>query len=591
MMRTRLELVTLIVLVSLTLQTVLTVAAPTQTPELVSNEAQTVYLGNLARRQNGVPPLRWNKQITDSARWFSWDSVENRSNPYCGHMDTLGRNPDTRVPAFGYKGGAGAENAFCGYVTPQQAIEGWMNSPGHRGNLLDPNSREIGLGYYLRSGDGRGYVAQPFGHDPVYPPVVIENEAINTTSASVNLYIYNREANGAFTERMDAATLMMVSHDACFAGATWEPYASDKTWSLISGTGWRTVYVKERDALNRTTTVSDTIYLGASVPLNELGDAQMSSTRSQVTLYNLNGGGLSQVQFSPGWILDDAYGSFNLWWGNGGRVNDPAGWGSTAFRLYPGSGESFAWVYTTEFYKDIPYVAYFRLKVNNNTSNAEVARISVKGGGTEYGLTSLKGTAFSAANQYQEFAVPFVFHTNSNDPFLIFNIWRSGSADVYFDAITLFTAPQPLSTSITWALPSGNYRGQGVWVRYTNGSNQFSTFSEGATVAPSLNASPGALTFLAKRTGPPPAQQSINVVRTCGIFTWQVNDNAVWLTTQPQGDTVAVSVNQSGLGKGTYQGTVTISAVGVSGVSSVNIPVTLVVVEQLSSCYLPFVRK
>jgi hypothetical protein len=75
------------------------------------------------------------------------------------------------------------------------------------------------------------------------------------------------------------------------------------------------------------------------------------------------------------------------------------------------------------------------------------------------------------------------------------------------------------------------------------------------------------------------------------IFTWQVNDNAVWLTTQPQGDTVAVSVNQSGLGKGTYQGTVTISAVGVSGVSSVNIPVTLVVVEQLSSCYLPFVRK
>ena len=32
-----------------------------QTPDLILKEAQTVYFGNLARRQNGVPPLRWNK--------------------------------------------------------------------------------------------------------------------------------------------------------------------------------------------------------------------------------------------------------------------------------------------------------------------------------------------------------------------------------------------------------------------------------------------------------------------------------------------------------------------------------------------------
>jgi hypothetical protein len=64
-----------------------------------------------------------------------------------------------------------------------------MDSPGHRSNLLDPNSREIGLGYYLREEDGRGYVTQDFGHDPVYPPVIIENEAITTTSTVLNLYI------------------------------------------------------------------------------------------------------------------------------------------------------------------------------------------------------------------------------------------------------------------------------------------------------------------------------------------------------------------------------------------------------------------
>ena len=49
-----------------------------QPPERVYKEARTVYLDNLARRQNGVAPLRWNRQLTAAARWFSWDSVENR---------------------------------------------------------------------------------------------------------------------------------------------------------------------------------------------------------------------------------------------------------------------------------------------------------------------------------------------------------------------------------------------------------------------------------------------------------------------------------------------------------------------------------
>ena len=155
-------------------------------------EAQTVYYGNIARQQNGVPPLRWNNQLTEAARWFAWDSVENRPQPYCGHQDTQGHWPDYRARAFGYKGSAGAENAYCGYMEPQDAINGWLNSPGHRANLLDPNSRELGLGYYLRQNDWRGYVVQDFGNDPVFPPVIIENEAITTTVPAVRLYIYDR---------------------------------------------------------------------------------------------------------------------------------------------------------------------------------------------------------------------------------------------------------------------------------------------------------------------------------------------------------------------------------------------------------------
>ena len=340
-----------------------------QTPALLYNEARAVYLGNLARHDNGVPPLRWNLQLTHAARWFSWDSTVNRPSGFCGHQDTQGHWPDYRAAAYGYLGSAGAENAYCGYLSPEDAIQGWMNSSGHRANLLDPNSREIGLGYYRRESDGRGYVTQDFGNDSVYAPVVIENEAISTTSPNVDLYLYDRSTEGGFAGQ-GAATQMMVSNDACFSGASWEPYAADKAWTLAAGDGWRGVYVKTRDVFSRTLMVSDTIYQGANVPLDELGPAQMSTTQSQVTVDNLVNTGLPQVQFSLGWLADDTFGTFNKWWGNGERVNDPAAWGGTSFRLYPGDGESFAWVYDTTFIKDTPLTAYFRLKVNDNTSSS-----------------------------------------------------------------------------------------------------------------------------------------------------------------------------------------------------------------------------
>ena len=451
-----------------------------QTPSLLYDEARTVYLGNLARRDNGVPPLRWNFQLTQAARWFSWDSTENRPSGFCGHQDTLGLWPSDRAVIFGYLGSAGWENAFCGYVTPEYAIQGWMNSSGHRDNLLNTNVREIGLGYYRRSSDGRGYVTQDFGNDAVYAPVVIENEALSTTSRNVNLYIYDRSTGGGFAGFAPAAQ-MMISNDPYFDGVNWEPYSATKAWVLTDGSGWRDVFVKTRDVFNRSMNVSDTIYLGSNVPLNELGSTQMSSTQPQVTLYGLNGGSFPQVQFSLGWLADDTYGTFNKWWGNGERVNDPAAWGNTAYRLYPGDGESFAWVYDTSFIKDVPLVGYFRLKVNNNTSNNEVARISVTGGGTEYGPITLRGTDFETSNQYQEFALNFTFNSNPDDVFLIFNFWRSGSADVYVDTVSIFSVPQPVASPLVWSVPGGNYRGQGVWARYTDG-DQFSNISEAVTV-------------------------------------------------------------------------------------------------------------
>jgi uncharacterized protein YkwD len=560
-----------------------------QTQTLLQDEARTVYLGNLARRDNGVPPLRWNRQLTYAARWFSWDSTENRPDGFCGHQDTNGNWPGTRALTYGYLGGAGAENAFCGYVTPADAIQGWMNSEGHRANLLDPGSREIGLGYYRRAGDGRGYVTQDFGSDPVYAPAIIENEALSTTTPNVDLYIYDRQTNAGFAG-LSAAAQMMVSNDVCFANAAWEPYAANRAWTLTGAPGWDSVYVKTRDVFNRTLTASDNIYLGANVPLDQLDSAELSTTRSQVTLYNLNGNGLPQAQFSLGWLADDAFGTFGFLWGNGERINDPSAWGGTAYRLYPGNGESSAWVWDTTFIKDTPMVAYVRIKVSSNTSGSEVARFSVTGGGTQYGPLSIRGTDFAASNQYQEFPLNFTFNTNPDDAFLIFQFWQSGSADVYVDAVSIFSAPQTLASPLTWSVPGGNYRGQGVWVRYTDGS-RFSGILDAATTAPVLSVSPAALTFAAVRNGSLPPASTLNITQPCGSFDWQVGADVPWLQTQAIGNTLKVAVDQSGLNTGGYLGTLTLSAKSASSVQPISVPVQLFVVDQLFPLYLPRVQR
>jgi uncharacterized protein YkwD len=562
---------------------------PPQPANLIYDEMRTVYLGNLARRANGVPPLRWNVEMTDAARWFSWDSVENRPEGFCGHDDTLGRAPWDRMADFGYMGFGGAENCYCGYVTPEQAIEGWMNSPGHRDNLLSPTWQEVGLGYYRRASDGRGYVTQDFGVDSVYPPLIVENEAIATTSPAVDLYLYSREGGGGFTGAGPAVE-MMVANDACFTGASWQPYAAERSWTLAPGTGWRTVYARTRDVLGRTTTVSDTIYLGEAAPLDELGLHLAARNRAQVTLHGLDGGGLPSFQLSQNWFADDGYETFKLYWGNGEAVEDAAALGGTAFRLTPGDGESFAWVWTTEFFKDTPFVAYFRLKTSDNTWDGEVARISVKGGGTEYGPVSLKGTDFEAANAYQEFPLAFTFHTNPDDVFLLFNFWRSGPADIYVDGAYIFTAPRPVQSPYTWAVPGGHYRGGGIWLRYTDGAGTFSPVEEADLFPRILSVSPTALSFLAEAGAPPPAGRTLVVSQEgYGPFSWSASGNAAWLQVQEVGDTIQVGVDTAGLSSDTYQALVTVEAEdGVLG-SPAQIPVTLLLVDELQRAYLPLV--
>lgn len=556
--------------------------AAAQTGDMLLNEMETVYQTNLARRAEGLSPLRMNGELNEAGRWFSWDSTVNRDPGYCGHQDTNGNWPDTRAVMAGYTGSAGAENAYCGYVTPSQAVDGWLNSDGHRANLLSPDMREIGLGYYQRTTDQRGYVTQDFGFDALYPPVVIDNEAPTTSDRNVNLYIYNAEG-GSGWGAPTGTQQMKISNNACFLDADWQAYDTETSWTLDDVPGWRDVYVKSTDALNRTFTVSDSIYLGSGTITSNVSPRAFSQADPNVTLYQLNGGGRPYMQFSLGWVADNSFATFQKWWGNGAQITDSTAQGGGAYKMTPGAGETFAWVYSSEFYANTNFVGYFRLKTSSNASSAEVARITVKSGDYEYPAISIKGTDFTSANAYQEFAFPFT--SPANDEFLFFEVWRSGSADITFDAVTIFTPSIPVQPSYTWNVPGGNYRGQGVWVRYTNNAKNFTYFSEASTVPMTIQADTAQRNFLATPTD---GSFTVRIPATLLCAQMNVLDNASWISSTYENGYALLTINPHGMALGEYQASITLQPVAPE-IPALTIPIHLTVVPTLNRVSLPLI--
>ena len=110
--------------------------------------------------------------------------------------------------------------------------------------------------------------------------VLINAGAAETQSTSVQLTLSATDAEAGVGE-------MMVSNDAGFAGAVWEPYKTSKSWTITGGTesGTRTVYVMYRDKARpgNTTTKTDTIYYSYAPPLGPrlLTIAPNSSLRNQ----------------------------------------------------------------------------------------------------------------------------------------------------------------------------------------------------------------------------------------------------------------------------------------------------------------------
>ncbi|MGH8793810.1 MAG: CAP domain-containing protein [Stackebrandtia sp.] len=106
--------------------------------------AEVVELTNEQRMEHGCGELRLDDDLLVPAQEHSQDMADN---DYMDHVGSDGREPGDRVEDSEYPGSYGAENVAAGYETPEDVVDGWMNSDGHRENILNCELTAIGVGY------------------------------------------------------------------------------------------------------------------------------------------------------------------------------------------------------------------------------------------------------------------------------------------------------------------------------------------------------------------------------------------------------------------------------------------------------------
>ncbi|MBW9149652.1 LysM peptidoglycan-binding domain-containing protein [Clostridium sp. CM028] len=130
-------------------------------PNLVGDkklEKDVVILVNQERAKQGLAPLKDNWELSRVARYKSQDMADKN---YFSHTSPTYGSPFDMMKNFGITYKSGGENIAMGQQTAASVMSSWMNSPGHKANILSKNFTEIGVGT-ARDKNGTIYWTQQF---------------------------------------------------------------------------------------------------------------------------------------------------------------------------------------------------------------------------------------------------------------------------------------------------------------------------------------------------------------------------------------------------------------------------------------------
>ncbi len=112
---------------------------------------------NEYRAEYGLNALTMDSGLSDLARLKSRDM---RDNAYFSHTSPVYGSPFDMMETFGISYRYAGENIAKGYATPKAVVDAWMDSEGHRNNILNEHYTQIGVGYVL---DGNHWTQEFIG--------------------------------------------------------------------------------------------------------------------------------------------------------------------------------------------------------------------------------------------------------------------------------------------------------------------------------------------------------------------------------------------------------------------------------------------
>lgn len=130
-------------------------AIPSTDSLVLDYEKEVVRLVNEERASRGISALKHNWELSRVARYKSQDMKDNK---YFSHTSPVYGTPFQMMKSFGITYRSAGENIARGQSSPEGVVKAWMNSSGHRANILNASFTEIGVGYVA---DGR-YWTQMF---------------------------------------------------------------------------------------------------------------------------------------------------------------------------------------------------------------------------------------------------------------------------------------------------------------------------------------------------------------------------------------------------------------------------------------------
>ncbi len=117
---------------------------PSTDSGVLSYESEVVRLVNEIRVENGLNKLVHDWELSRVARYKSQDMKDNN---YFSHTSPVYGSPFNMIKNFGISCRSAGENIAKGQATPQSVVNSWMNSSGHRANILNSSYNRIGVGY------------------------------------------------------------------------------------------------------------------------------------------------------------------------------------------------------------------------------------------------------------------------------------------------------------------------------------------------------------------------------------------------------------------------------------------------------------